>query len=54
VTGAALEDLVALGVSQLGGLDVVVANAGISNWKPVSGRCPERQWQQMIDVNLTG
>ena len=34
-------------------LDVVVANAGISNW----GRfweMSDEQWQTMIDINLTG
>jgi SDR family mycofactocin-dependent oxidoreductase len=41
------------GAAELGGIDVVVANAGISNW----GRfweMPEDQWQTMIDINLTG
>jgi SDR family mycofactocin-dependent oxidoreductase len=51
---AALEALLADGVERLGGrLDVVVANAGISNW----GRfweLSDEQWQTMIDINLTG
>jgi NAD(P)-dependent dehydrogenase (short-subunit alcohol dehydrogenase family) len=51
---AALESVLASGVSELGGrLDVVVANAGINNW----GRfweMSDEQWLTMIDVNLTG
>ncbi len=50
---AALESLCADGAREFGGLDIVVANAGISNW----GRfweMPESQWQTMIDINLTG
>lgn len=51
---AALESVLAAGLAELGGrLDVVVANAGISNW----GRfweMPDEQWLTMIDVNLTG
>jgi SDR family mycofactocin-dependent oxidoreductase len=49
----ALEDLVARGVAELGRLDVVVANAGVSNW----GRfweMPLDRWRDMIDINLTG
>jgi SDR family mycofactocin-dependent oxidoreductase len=49
----ALEGLVARGVSELRRLDVVVANAGVSNW----GRfweMPVDRWQDMIDINLTG
>lgn len=37
----------------LGGIDIVVANAGISNWNRF-WEMPEEQWQTMIDVNLTG
>jgi NAD(P)-dependent dehydrogenase (short-subunit alcohol dehydrogenase family) len=40
-------------VEELGGLDVVVANAGISNWSRF-WEMPERQWQTMLDVNLSG
>ena len=51
---AALEAVLASGVERFGGrLDVVVANAGISNW----GRfweMSDEQWQTMIDINLTG
>jgi len=48
-----LDALVADGVAQLGGLDVVVANAGISNWSRF-WEMPEDIWATMIDVNLTG
>jgi SDR family mycofactocin-dependent oxidoreductase len=49
----ALEELVERGVAELGRLDVVVANAGVSNW----GRFWEMdldRWRDMIDINLTG
>ena len=49
-----LRGIVSRGVAQLGGrLDVVVANAGISNWNRF-WEMSEAQWQTMIDVNLTG
>ncbi|WP_308257813.1 mycofactocin-coupled SDR family oxidoreductase [Pseudonocardia lacus] len=41
------------GVDQLGGLDTVVANAGIASYG-MSWELTERQWQEMLDVNLTG
>ena len=51
---AALDSVLAEGVAKFDGrLDVVVANAGISNW----GRfweMPDDQWLTMIDINLTG
>ena len=34
-------------------LNVLVANAGISNWARFWGKSDE-QWQTMIDINLTG
>jgi SDR family mycofactocin-dependent oxidoreductase len=52
--GAALEALLAEAVPELGGrLDVVVANAGISNWNRF-WEMPDEQWQTMLDINLTG
>lgn len=41
------------GVAELGGLDTVVANAGIASYG-MSWELSERQWQDMLDVNLTG
>src|SRR4051794_18033586 len=44
----ALDRVVADGVAELGRLDIVVANAGVSNW----GRfweMPEQRWLEMID-----
>jgi len=50
---AALRALAARGVQELGRLDIVVANAGILNWAR-SHELTEEQWQDVIDVNLTG
>ncbi len=50
----ALEAVLADGVERFGGrLDVVVANAGISNWARF-WEMSDEQWQTMIDINLTG
>src|ERR1700722_15968915 len=46
---AALDD----GVSQLGQLDIVSANAGIFSFGTLE-ELDDRTWQDMIDVNLTG
>jgi SDR family mycofactocin-dependent oxidoreductase len=50
---SALDEVVAAGVEELGRLDVVVANAGISTWGRFWEMDDER-WQSMIDINLTG
>lgn len=42
------------GVSQLGGLDIVAANAGIGSFPYAAQDITEDIWQDMIDVNLTG
>jgi len=49
----ALEAAVQEGVAAFGRLDVVVANAGIVNYGR-TWELTEEQWQDVIDVNLTG
>jgi SDR family mycofactocin-dependent oxidoreductase len=49
----ALDAAVAEGISQLGHIDIVVANAGIYSQAPF-WEMTETMWQDMIDVNLTG
>ncbi|MDX1875207.1 mycofactocin-coupled SDR family oxidoreductase [Mycolicibacterium sp. 120266] len=51
---AGLEKAVQEGVSELGRLDVVVANAGTLNDTAPLWELSEEQFQDQIDVNLTG
>jgi SDR family mycofactocin-dependent oxidoreductase len=50
---AALTAAVDDGVAQLGRLDIVLANAGISTMSPTI-EMDEQTWSTMIDINLTG
>jgi (+)-trans-carveol dehydrogenase len=50
---SALKAAVDQGVAELGRLDIVSANAGITSVSPLS-ELPEQAWQDMMDVNLTG
>ncbi|WP_040841332.1 mycofactocin-coupled SDR family oxidoreductase [Nocardia brevicatena] len=50
---AAMGAVVDKGVAELGRLDIVVANAGISSPAPTLEMDVET-WQEMIDINLTG
>ncbi|MFB2598245.1 mycofactocin-coupled SDR family oxidoreductase [Herbiconiux sp. P17] len=42
------------GVAQLGRLDIVSANAGISGTPNRSENIPDAEWKNMIDINLGG
>lgn len=48
---AALQEAFDAGVAELGPVDIVLANAGIA---PMSMRPQEQEWQDVVDVNLTG
>lgn len=50
---SALDSVVEEAVSTFGGIDTVVANAGIASFGP-SWELSEQQWQDVIDINLTG
>jgi SDR family mycofactocin-dependent oxidoreductase len=50
---ASLTDAVDAGVEELGRLDIVIANAGISTTAPTLDMS-EEMWATMIDVNLSG
>jgi SDR family mycofactocin-dependent oxidoreductase len=50
----ALDEVLDRGVAELGRLDIVCANAGISPFGPVSWEITRQQWDDVIGVNLTG
>ncbi|NMM18244.1 MAG: mycofactocin-coupled SDR family oxidoreductase [Cellulomonas sp.] len=51
---AALVSAVEQAESAFGGLDIVVANAGVASWPTSTWQATPEQWQTMIDVVLTG
>jgi SDR family mycofactocin-dependent oxidoreductase len=51
--GDAVRAAVDRGVAELGRLDIVVANAGITSYIPAE-EMTEEAWQTVIDINLTG
>lgn len=50
---SALQAAVSRGIDTFGGIDVVIANAGIGTFGPAL-ELDEQTWQTMLDVNLTG
>ncbi|BBX60411.1 Putative short-chain type dehydrogenase/reductase [Mycobacterium shottsii] len=50
----ALKAAVDAGVDELGRLDIIVANADIGNGGATLDKTSEHDWQEMIDVNLSG
>ena len=52
--GAQVRDAIEAGVQELGGIDIVLANAGIFNFSDDAGFISEEAWRDVIDVNLTG
>jgi (+)-trans-carveol dehydrogenase len=50
---AALQEIVDAGVAELGRLDIVVANAGISSTGPAI-EITEKEWDTVLDIDLKG
>ena len=50
---AALDDVVQRGIERFGGIDILIANAGIWALGPF-WELTDQQWDEMIGVNLTG
>ncbi|WNG80517.1 SDR family oxidoreductase [Mycobacterium sp. ITM-2016-00316] len=50
---ASVDDAVGKAVSEFGGIDILVANAGVLWLGPVEST-PLKRWQLCLDVNLTG
>ena len=51
---AAVEGATQATISSLGGIDILVANAGIAGPNLKVWEYPVEAWQQVIDINLTG
>ncbi len=47
------QKMVQQAIHRFGGVDVVIANAGVGHFAPIDEMSSE-QWQQTIDINLTG
>jgi (+)-trans-carveol dehydrogenase len=52
--GAALQRIVAEAVAEFGHIDVVVGNAGIFSQAALTWELSDAQWQDTLNVNLTG
>ena len=51
---AAVERTITSALAQLGGLDVLVNNAGIGGATAPLEELDPQKWQQVLDINLTG
>lgn len=52
--GAGLAAAVAKAAADLGGLDIIVANAGISTILACDGASPDETWAAVVGTNMTG
>jgi NAD(P)-dependent dehydrogenase (short-subunit alcohol dehydrogenase family) len=48
-----IDNLVATATSRLGGIDVLVANAGVADSLSATGEVTDAEWDNLIGVNLT-
>lgn len=51
---AEVEAAVAAALERMGGIDILVANAGIAGINAKTWEYPIESWQQVLDINLTG
>jgi 3-oxoacyl-[acyl-carrier protein] reductase len=51
---AEVEAALAATVAHLGGVDILIANAGIAGQNINTWQYPVEEWQRVIDINLTG
>jgi NAD(P)-dependent dehydrogenase (short-subunit alcohol dehydrogenase family) len=49
-----LQHAVSTAVERFGGLQLLVANAGIASWPKTTWQATEAEWQTMLDITLTG
>ncbi|MDJ0415364.1 mycofactocin-coupled SDR family oxidoreductase [Rhodococcus opacus] len=49
-----LDNIVAEGISEFGGIDILIANAGILTSEGRAWEISDRAWNDILDVNLTG
>jgi NAD(P)-dependent dehydrogenase (short-subunit alcohol dehydrogenase family) len=54
VEAGAVESAAALTAEALGGIDILVANAGIAGRNDTVWQYPVDEWRRVLDVNLTG